>query len=508
MAAVTVGEKEAVDAVQSPRSSDSGSKDLHKNTDRTLNPAENDVADLVKEKPHTTWRSYFWDSLDKSPEERRFLLKLDAAILTVGTLAFFLKYLDQVNINNAFVSGMREDLGFYGLELNYMQTAWTVGYILGEIPSNLILTRIRPSYWLPACEVAWSVLTFLLCKANTPTQFYVLRFFIGLFESTCYPGIQYVIGSWYRKDELAKRSCIFHASGYIGFMFSGYLMAAVYNLEGVHGFRGWQWLFIIDGVISLPIAAASFFFLPDVPETTKAWYFSEDEVRIGKKRMELEGRASREPYTLAKIKRILSSWHIWLLSLLYIVFNNATGGMSQPTFPLWLKSQGYSVWAINVYPTFASVIGVICTLSYAWVSDTVCKGARWPPIVFASTVQIIGQASLAAWDLPSGWKWFCFLSMGMAGGTGGMSYAWAHEITSADSEERALVTAAMNQMASVVQAWLPLLVWRVTEAPRYFKGFVTMTVLWVFVIVIVFVIRHLQKREIAQKSLAPRASRV
>jgi len=144
------------------------------------------------------------------------------------------------------------------------------------------------------------------------------------------------------------------------------------------------------------------------------------------------------------------------------------------------------------------------------VSDTICNGARWPPIVFASTVQIIGQASLAAWDIPSGWKWFCFLSMGMAGGTGGMSYAWAHEITSADNEERALVTAAMNELASVFQAWLPLLVWRVTEAPRYMKGFVTMTVLWFFVIVIVFVIRHLQKREIAQKALAVtgRVSRV
>lgn len=119
-------------------------------------------------------------------------------------------------------------------------------------------------------------------------------------------------------------------------MFSGYLMAAVYNLEGVHGFRGWQWLFIIDGVISLPIAAASFFFLPDVPETTRAWYFSQDEIRIAKKRVELEGRANRAPYTWEKIKRILTSWHIWMLSLLYIMFNNATGGMSQPTFRMCL----------------------------------------------------------------------------------------------------------------------------------------------------------------------------
>lgn len=63
----------------------------------------------------------------------------------------------------------------------------------------------------------------------------------GLAESTFYPGMQYIIGSWYRKDELAKRSCIFHTSSGIASMFSGYLMAGVYNLEGRGGFRGWQW---------------------------------------------------------------------------------------------------------------------------------------------------------------------------------------------------------------------------------------------------------------------------
>lgn len=80
------------------------------------------------------WRSYVWDSLDKSPEERRFLFKLDAAVLTFASLGYFIKNLDQININNAFVSGMKEDLNLYKNELNYMQTCWTVGYVLGEIP--------------------------------------------------------------------------------------------------------------------------------------------------------------------------------------------------------------------------------------------------------------------------------------------------------------------------------------------------------------------------------------
>lgn len=95
---------------------------------------ERTAAEIVQEKPKLTWRSYIWDTFDKSPEERRFLAKLDAVLLTFASLGYFIKYLDQINVNNAFVSGMKEDLGLYGNQLNYMTTCWTVGYVLGEIP--------------------------------------------------------------------------------------------------------------------------------------------------------------------------------------------------------------------------------------------------------------------------------------------------------------------------------------------------------------------------------------
>ena len=135
-----------------------------------------------------------------------------------------------------------------------------------------------------------------LSRCNTAGQIYAVRFLVGLAESTFYPGIQYIIGSWYRKDELAKRSCIFHTSSAIGSMFSGYLMAAVYHLGGTGGFKGWQWyvkletrqeswqtvltwlyrLFIVDGIISLPIAISAYFMLPDLPEIANPWYLSEE----------------------------------------------------------------------------------------------------------------------------------------------------------------------------------------------------------------------------------------
>lgn len=89
--------------------------------------------------------------------------------------------------------------------------------------------------------MVWTILTMCMSRCNNVSQIYALRFLIGLAESGFYPGMQYIIGSWYRKDELAKRSCIFHATGALGSMFSGYLMASVYHLGGRGGLKGWQW---------------------------------------------------------------------------------------------------------------------------------------------------------------------------------------------------------------------------------------------------------------------------
>lgn len=128
-----------------------------------------------------------------------------------------------------------------GNQYNYATTLWTVGYILGEIPSNILLTKIRPSIWIPSCQIVWTVLTMCSARVTTVEQLYGLRFLIGLAEAGFFPGILYMFGSWYGKDEIAKRSCIFHVTGSIATMFSGYLMTAVIGLGGKGGLKGWQW---------------------------------------------------------------------------------------------------------------------------------------------------------------------------------------------------------------------------------------------------------------------------
>ncbi|RMZ68350.1 MFS transporter Liz1 Seo1 [Pyrenophora seminiperda CCB06] len=347
-------------------------------------------------------------------------------------------------------------------------------------------------------ELTWAVLTLCLCRANNAETIYALRFLVGLAESTFYPGMQYIIGSWYRKEELAKRSCIFHTSGAIAQMFSGYLMSGVYKLNGRGGFRGWQWLFIVDGIISLPIAILGFFALPDLPEISKPFYLTKEEVLFAQQRMKQEGRQKRAPYTRAKIRKIFTSWRVYSLVALYVFFNNASLG-SQPVFQQFLKASKkpkYTVSQINTYPTTTNAVQVLTTLLYAWTSDSILRGSRWPPIIFGGTINILCATSLAIWDIPIHWKWACYILSGCGGGLSGLCFAWAHEICTNDNEERAIVVAAMNEMAYVVQAWLPLLVWRQVEAPRYRKGFVTVTGLSAGLIGTALVIRVLHRREV------------
>ena len=186
--------------------------------------------------------------------------------MTFGCLGTFIKYIDRSNINSAFVSGMKEDMGLYGNELNYANTAYSIANIIGLWPCNLLLTRSNPKWFIPFLEFGWTICTFAQASMKTPTQMYVLRTLLGLFETGHYSAIVYLSGAWYQKSELARRLAIINCATAIGPMFSSYLQAAAYTgLNGVHGMAGWQWLFIIDGVISVGVIIPQCLLYPDTP---------------------------------------------------------------------------------------------------------------------------------------------------------------------------------------------------------------------------------------------------
>ncbi|OWP06920.1 hypothetical protein B2J93_9518 [Marssonina coronariae] len=127
-----------------------------------------------------TWKSYVWDAWELPKDERWLLFKVDAFVLTFSSIGYFLKNLDQTNVNNAFLSGMKEDLSMHGNQLVTSTSIWTVGYVVGQIPSNLLLTRVSPRWVIPSLELARGIATICTSRVENYNALYGLGFIVGL----------------------------------------------------------------------------------------------------------------------------------------------------------------------------------------------------------------------------------------------------------------------------------------------------------------------------------------
>lgn len=201
----------------------------------------------------------------------------------------------------------------------------------------LILSRPKLARWfLPTCEVCWSVLTFAQSRLSGASSIYGTRFLLGVLETPTASGCMYILSSWYRPEELFKRAGVWYVSNNIGVMFGGYLQAAAYtNLNGVGGMSGWRWLFIIDGCISLPIAILGFWMFPGLPASGKPWWLTEEEHLIARKRMQDVGVEDSQKISVKMLKRVFKKWHFYIAVLAYVFFLSSTYPHGQMT--LWLK---------------------------------------------------------------------------------------------------------------------------------------------------------------------------
>lgn len=138
-------------------------------------------------RPTRTWKGYLWDTWELPKDQRKLLFKVDAFVLTFASIGYFLKNLDQSNVNNAFLSGMKEDLNMYGNQLVTSVSIWTVGYVIGQIPSNLLLTRVSPRWVIPSLEVGWGIATICTSSVKSYRALYAMRFLVGLFECVLPP---------------------------------------------------------------------------------------------------------------------------------------------------------------------------------------------------------------------------------------------------------------------------------------------------------------------------------
>ncbi|KAF5655316.1 major facilitator superfamily transporter [Fusarium sp. NRRL 25303] len=433
-----------------------------------------------------------WWQFGKYTDEQRLVFKLDLFILSWACYGYFIRLLDTQNIVNAYVSGMKEDLGLYKDQYNWFGTLWTVGYTVGMIPSQTVLTYIpRPSFWLPGLEFLWAIITFGFAAVNNYKQIYAMRLVIGLLESPFYIGAMTLLGNWYTPNgtfrltpipnthlnllaavlELASRTTIFYSASFAANMFSGYLQAAVYTgLDGAHGLAGWRWLFIMCGVISVPGALWGVFAVPDSPWNSKAFYLTEKERDLARTRMENLGRQPFKGAKLSTLKNVVLSPFVWIYIFNYVTFCVSTNGTAY--FPIYLKSRPkYSVQQVNVIPSGAYAVGLVATICWGQLSDRL-QNRPW--IIFGiSFVSMVSGIVLATSSTKGGIIAGYILNC-TTYAYGPIAIAYISEVFTNLPDERAFVLGCAQAFGGAFNAWVPLVAFNVaTQAPLFRAGWTT-----------------------------------
>ncbi|KAH4077259.1 hypothetical protein HBI75_235210 [Parastagonospora nodorum] len=446
---------------------DEGSaKDGHADT------AESSSAIFGHEKQNAFWRrcvGVIWDSLEGEPEYRHYVQKLDRIFFPTVLLGYFIKYLDQTNYSNAFVSGMKEDLNLYGNERNWLGTWFSLGVMVGSVPAQMSQLRfVRPSILIPSCEIIWSMLVLSMGFAKNIKTMYALRFFIGLFEACAFPGYIAMLGSWYGPKELTKRLAILLQVESIASMFSGYLQAGLYtSMNGRHGIAGWRWLFIMDAIISIPIAIWGFFGLPDQPHNTRAFYFSADHIKYGIERIEKFGRREQTKLSRKDLKRVYFGWEIWVFVVPYTMV--AACHTATSYFSLWLKAAGYSVVKTNHLPTGGSALNIVFSFICGVIADA--TGQNYWMIVAIQLLMILCNIILSVWDVPKSALMFSYYVSYAGSAATPILVSWATQLTAGDASLRQLLVATANVVSYAWVLWVPLVLFPTYDAPKYRYGY-------------------------------------
>ncbi|KAL0263351.1 hypothetical protein SLS55_002331 [Diplodia seriata] len=336
----------------------------------------------------------WWSALAKpfANPERRLLLKIDIFLLAWAFVAGLTKDMDQSATTQAYVSGMKEALSLNGNELVEFTTYFSIGYALGIVPAQIIQTMWRPSIFLPVCEIIWGTLTLVTYRSKNAQTVYAIRFFLGIFESTSWPGLVALIFNWYTPKELATRLAIFGVSGVVGNMFLGILQAALYkNLNGVNGLEGWQWLFIVSGAITMFWGFLGLLTIPDSPAITRALWLTRAERELSRTRMADHGTETAKMIDrkklVVKLRKMVINPVCWLFILAYLPY--AWSQRANSYFLLYLKgltrADGhtplFSTYKVNLIPLGGYGLSVVSSIGLNAISDW--KGWRWQVSIFA-----------------------------------------------------------------------------------------------------------------------------
>ncbi|KAF3994084.1 hypothetical protein FT663_00104 [Candidozyma haemuli var. vulneris] len=328
-------------------------------------------------------------------DKKKLTRKIDLRLLPIFTVLFLLSFLDRGNIGNAKIEGLAEDLNLEGNQYNLCLTIFFIFYATAEIPSNMILKRWKPNVFVPLTVTLFAIVMTLMGTVQNYAQLMATRALLGLFEAALFPGISYMLSMYYRKNELLFRQAIFVSAASMAGAFSGLLAAAISNMDGVGGYEGWRWIFIIEGLITFVFGLLSFWWFPRYPKDAAfltqrerefvLWnvHHSTNQDKVHPDAPKGEDQSSDRAFIWAVFKDL----NCWCQLFSYLGIALPTYGISL-FMPTIVKNLGYTSVKAQLMTVPIYAVGAFWSVVQGYISDR--SGYRSPFLALNYLCMIIG----------------------------------------------------------------------------------------------------------------------
>ncbi|KAI5866132.1 MFS general substrate transporter [Durotheca rogersii] len=437
------------------------------------------------------------DGIAHDPKfERRVLRKIDLRLIPILGALYTIAMVDRSNISVARISGLDEDVGLaVGNRASIALLVFFIGYMLFELPSNMIIHRIGAANWISLIVFAWGLVSMGIGFLNDWISLAVMRAFLGAFEAGFYPGCVYLISSWYRRYEVQKRLAVFFMTGSALSAFANIFALGLIQISNTHHYKGWRWIYIIEGIITCVAAVIAWFIIVDFPDSTRNKFLSPEESAFVKARLaEDRGTETRERVTLAIFLETVSDWKVWSFSLMY-----AAGAVGVYAFlfflPIILRNgMGYSLELAFVLSAPPALFSVIEAVVVSWLADKM--RLRGPFVIVQGVVAIIGLCMTGFVKSPVPRYIGTFLGEAGVNGLVVTTLAWQANNLRGDAK-RACATAVLVTLSGLGGIYSSL-VFRQQDAPNYTPGIIAVMAICIAAVVAatisIFVLKWENKR--------------
>jgi sugar phosphate permease len=283
--------------------------------------------------------------------------KVTWRLMPILFISYIVAYIDRVNIGFAKLQ-MLDDLHFSAAVYGFGSGVFFVGFLLFEVPSNLILYRVGARKWIARIMLTWGLISMLTLFVKTPMAFYTMRFLLGAAEAGFLPGVVYYLTQWYPKRRHGRVISLLitaaAAGGVVVGPLSGWMMEAFTNVGSL---RNWQWLFLLQGIPALIVGVVVFVGLADSPRTAN-WLNEAQRTRL----LAIVEADHSGTHQRARIRDAFGEGKVWLLGAVLVALNLGIYAVVFWT-PTIIKAAGFAdyrtIGLISAIPYLASGVAML-----------------------------------------------------------------------------------------------------------------------------------------------------